>query len=312
MKVVFFGFQTWGYESLRPLLTHPHHQVSLVVTHPESSHPYECIWNDSVAELARGRDIEVVTAREGDEPAVLAALARHPADVLLASDWRSHLSTRVLSHFPRGGINVHDGLLPRYGGFAPINWAIANGEPEIGVTAHEISDGFDLGPIIVQRRLSVGPDETATQVARRVFGVCREICVDALQCIDRTDFRPRPQDAAEATFFHKRGEREGRIDWTWPARRVYDLIRAQSDPYPNAHARYRGRRLLVKRAQFPTRAYCGTPGRVLQRSQAGALVLCGKGRDTHNQGLWLTEVQASEGGVAVPATHLLQPGSHLD
>ncbi|MBY5163626.1 methionyl-tRNA formyltransferase [Salsipaludibacter albus] len=312
MRVVFLGFQTWGHASLQALLGDPCHTVPLVVTHPQSSHPYEAIWADSVADLATAAGIEVVTARSANLDGVPERIAAAAPDVLVCSDWRTWVAPEVLRLARHGGVNIHDGFLPEYGGFAPINWAISRGEEQVGLTAHCMDEEFDLGDVVVQRCLPVAPTDTATDVARRVFALLPAVTLEALDRVADPGFRPVPQDRGRATFFHKRSDRDARIDWSLPAVEVHDLVRAQSDPYPNAHARHAGRRLHVKRASLPDQAWCGTPGRVFARVGDGVVVLCGPGRDDPGQGLVLEVVQP-EGGDAMPAAAWFRTmGDYLD
>lgn len=297
--MVFMGYQTWGHASLQALLA-ADHSVPLVVTHGESSHPYETIWADSVAELAASAGIEVLTARVADAE-VAAGIAAVEPDVILCSDWRTWVAPELLALARLGGINVHDGLLPAYGGFAPINWAIVCGESEAGVTAHVMTEELDGGDILVQRRVPIGFTDTATEVALRVFGLVGPVGLEALERIADPDFQPQPQDRDRATFFHKRSDRDSRIDWTSTPLAIYNLVRAQSDPYPNAHTVHYGRRLAIKRASLPRRVYCGSPGRVFCRVAEGVIVLCGTRPGNGAQGLVVESVQP-EGGEEVPAS----------
>lgn len=291
MRVVYMGFQTWGHACLEALLRSEDHEVPLVVTHPESSHPYETIWSDSVAELARAHGVAVHTGYDAAEPACMAAIQAVAADVVLCSDWRRWVAPETLALARLGGINIHDGLLPEYGGFAPINWAVARGEREAGLTAHWMTEELDGGDILVQRRVPIGPNDTATDVVRRIFALLGPVALEALAAAERPGFRAAPQDRTKATFFHKRSERDSRIDWRRPAKTVYDLIRAQSDPYPNAFAFYEGERFAVKRASLPDTAYCGAPGRIFCRLDRGVVVVAGRGDGSANESVVLEVVQ---------------------
>jgi methionyl-tRNA formyltransferase len=115
-----------------------------------------------------------------------------------------------------------------------------------------------------------------------------------------------------STFYHKRTERDRRIDWSRPARSVHDLVRAQADPYPNAFTVHRGRRLLVKRAVLPRRPYRGTPGRVFIRDGDGVVVVCGEAPGTANQGVVLLAVQPEGGDPIAAAKHFERMGDDLE
>ena len=299
MRVVFLGYQTWGHTTLGAVLA-AGHDVPLVLTHAAGDDPYERLWPDSVAGLAADAGIPVTTCRRAQSPDVVAAITAARPDILVSSDWRTWLDPGVLGLAPRGGINVHDGLLPRYGGFSPVVWAVANGEVEVGVTVHHMTSDLDLGDIVLQRRVPIHPDDTAADVVARTMPLFAALPVEALAALERGDAPRIPQDPAGSTFYHRRTDRDRRIDWARPPRAVRDLVRAQADPYPNAFTHHSGRRLYVKRAALPHRPYRGTPGRVFVPEGDGVVVVCGEATGELNQGLVLLAVQP-EGGDPIAA-----------
>jgi methionyl-tRNA formyltransferase len=272
VRVALFGFQTWGHRVLEHLS--PKHEVSLVVTHPRSDHAYESIWNDSVEELARSKGIPVLVKDRPDSE-VLAGLAG--VDVMVACNWRTWIPPEVFSAPRLGTLNVHDSLLPRYAGFAPLNWAIINGETEVGVTAHVMDDRLDRGDIILQWAVPVGPRDTATDMFHATLEMMGPITLEALDHLEHGTGERLPQDMSRASFFHKRSVEDSRIDWTWPAADIANLVRAQSDPYPNAFTNAGERRLRVLQASVTTERCGGTAGRVFARTADGdgVIVVCG-------------------------------------
>jgi methionyl-tRNA formyltransferase len=268
------GYQTWGHRVLEALIGSDH-EVPLVITHPASEHPYEAIWNDSVAGLAAARGIPVIERRYANDTEVLSLVAGLAPDILVSSDWRTWVSPDLYKLATHGAINVHDALLPRYGGFAPLNWAIINGEQEVGVTVHFMNEEFDMGDIVLQWRVPVGAADTATDLFRKTIELFAPITLEGLRLIGsgRTDWTR--QDPAEATFFHKRSVEDSRIDWKLPAASIANLVRAQSDPYPNAFAYYGGQRIRVLDATPSRCRLGGTQGRVFRREGEGGAVVCG-------------------------------------
>ncbi|NRO95114.1 methionyl-tRNA formyltransferase [Paraburkholderia sp. NMBU_R16] len=273
-RVVFMGYQTWGVRTLSALLE-AGHQVVLVVTHPPSDHPYERIWNESVQALAKCHLIPVHECVRANSAQLLERCALLEPDLFVLSDWRTWLDSGVYRTARFGGINIHDALLPRYGGFAPLNWAIANGESEVGVTVHQLSELLDLGDIIAQRSVAVGPDDTATDLFFRTLPLFGTLAVEAVELIMTGRAQPVAQDAGAATFFHKRTARECSIDWQRSASEIHNLVRAQSPPYPSAFTAYRGRPLKLLSTRFSQRAYRGTPGRLCCREADGVVVVTG-------------------------------------
>src|SRR5690606_40433871 len=117
----------------------------------------------------------------------------------------------------------------------------------------------------------------------------------------RTDFTP--QDRSKASFFHKRSIEDSRIDWNWPAEDIERLVRAQSDPYPNAFTHYRGERVRALNASVSKGVYGGTPGRVSIREGNGVVIVAGAAaRRGRGRGLVIERVRA-DAAAAQPATH---------
>ncbi len=274
MRLVFLGYQRWGCVALQALLD-AGHDVPLVITHPASSQPYEKIWSDSVAGLASAHGIECIERRYANDSQIAEVIQDLSVDLLVSSDWRTWLSPDIYSLARHGAINVHDGLLPRYGGFAPLNWAIINGESQVGVTVHFMNSEFDLGDIILQRAVPVGPADTATDLFHRTLPLFAELTVEAVAQISEGREARVAQDPAKATFFHKRGHRDSLIDWSAEAEHICRLVRAQSDPYPSAFTYYRGRELQILSASVSSRTYGGTAGRVFCRREGGVVVVAG-------------------------------------
>lgn len=301
MRVVMFGYQTWGHRTLAALLDPAEHEVVLVVTHPPSDHAYERIWSDSVAELAEEHGVPVLLRDRPDDEELLSRLKEADPDIIVATNWRTWIPPRVFELPRHGTLNVHDSLLPKYAGFAPLIWALLNDEKEVGVTAHLMSADLDAGDIVLQRVVPVGPADTTTDLFHRTVALFGPITVDGLALIasGRTDWTP--QDRSQASFFHKRADLDCRIDWTWPAEDIERLVRAQCDPYPSAWTHHRGERVRVTRASVSKGIYGGTPGRIFIREGAGVVIVAGaEARRGRSHGLVIEQVR-TEDGTDLPA-----------
>jgi methionyl-tRNA formyltransferase len=296
MKIVFMGYQAWGARTLQALSA-AGHQIDLVMTHPDSHDAYESLWGESVRELAESGRIPVIECETANSRHIVRMCARCRPDLFVMSNWRRWLSPEVYKLARHGAINIHDALLPRYGGFAPINWAVAAGEHETGVTVHLVDERLDTGDILVQKRVPIGFEDTATDIYHRTLPLFPELIVEAVAQLERGTANPMPQNLAEGSFFHKRTRRELHIDWQRAPTEVYNLVRAQSAPYPSAFTFDNGEPLEILSARLPTRAYRGTPGRIMHREEDGVVVLCG---GDSAQGLLVRRVRP-EGGEAIPA-----------
>src|ERR1044072_2900072 len=310
MRVVVFGYQTWGYRTLEALLA-SEHEVVLAVTHPASEHAYESIWSDSVAEMAPGHGIPVVV-RKRPGAGGLAALRDADPDIIVANNWRTWIPPEIFDLPPHGTLNVHDSLLPAYAGFAPVIWALINGETEVGVTAHLMDAELDAGAIVLQRAVPLGPPDTATALFHPTVDLIGPIGVEALAAIasGRRDFVK--QDPAKASFFHKRSIEDSRIDFGWPAADLERFVRAQSDPYPNAFCHHGSTRLRILSAAVSRGRYGGTPGRIFIREGDGVVIVAGSdARFGRNHGLLLRRVRLDDGTELAATEYFRTMGGYL-
>lgn len=246
----------------------------LAVTHPVSDHPYEQMWSDSVEDLAVVNDVPVCVATRADQSVIDAVHDARP-DVILANNWRTWLPKDIFDAPTHGTLNVHDSLLPEYAGFSPILWALLNRETHVGVTIHRMDETLDGGPIVAQQSIPVGPTSTTTELVTATTDLIEPLVSSTLSRLAAGELSERHQDPARATYFHKRSERESAIDFCAPAADVELLVRAQSDPYPNAHFSFRGAKLRVIKAHVSTGRFGGTPGRVTVPCEGGIAVVCG-------------------------------------
>ncbi|MET7995454.1 methionyl-tRNA formyltransferase [Amycolatopsis sp. NPDC005232] len=311
MRVAMFGYQTWGHRTLSALID-AGHEVVLVVTHPKSNHAYEKIWDDSVAELAEANGIRALLRNRPDDPELLAELKAAEPELIVANNWRTWLPPEIFDLPPHGTLNVHDSLLPAYAGFSPLIWALVNGEPEVGVTAHMMNAELDAGDIVVQRAVPVGSKDTTTDLFHRTVDLIEPIVAEALSLIEAGTVVPIAQDRSKASFFHKRAPRDSLIDWTWPASDIERLVRAQSDPYPNAFAYHRGARLRIVRASVSAGHYGGTPGRIFIKEGDGVVIVAGpEARRGHSPGLLVERVRTEDGTELAAADYFTTMGGYL-
>ncbi|NGO71062.1 methionyl-tRNA formyltransferase [Streptomyces boncukensis] len=311
MRVVMFGYQTWGHRTLQALLESDH-EVVMAVTHPRSDHAYEKIWDDSVAELAEKHGVPVLLRNRPDDAELLAALRDAAPDLIVANNWRTQLPPEVFDLPAHGTLNVHDSLLPAYAGFSPLIWALINGEREVGVTAHRMNAELDAGDVLLQRAVPVGERDTVTDLFHRTVDLIAPVVDESLELIASGRARWIPQDRSRATFFHKRSLEDSRIDWTWPAEDLDRLVRAQCDPYPNAFAYHRGSRLRIVAASVSERPYGGTPGRIFIPEGDGVVIVAGaEARTGRLPGLRVERVRLDDGTEYAARDYFRTMGGYL-
>lgn len=183
------------------------------------------------------------------------------ADVALVLAYGRILPEGVLSAPRCGCLNLHASLLPKYRGAAPINWAIAHGEVETGVSLMQMDAGLDTGPVFAMRSIPIGPEETAGELAERIAELCCTVIREDLPRAVSGELRALPQDETRACHAPLITKEHTRIDWTLSARKIADLVRAMA-PRPGAHTTVRRKHLRVTRARVSTQEVAGPPGRV--------------------------------------------------
>jgi len=179
-----------------------------------------------------------------------------------------------------GCINVHASLLPRYRGAAPINWAIANGERETGVTIMQMDAGMDTGPMLAKRATEIGIDETAPGLSARLAQLGAELLSETLPRIARGVIEPIPQDNSEAIYAPMLKREDGLIDWRMTAREIANRVRA-FQPWPGSYTEFREKRLTIWRARAEITTLLevadieiAEPGTILAIDETGIVIAC--------------------------------------
>jgi len=273
-RAVVFAYHNVGVRCLKTLLAHGV-EVPLVITHGDQ--PQEQIWFDSVADSAADYGIPAIAPLDpnaGDLPARVAACR---PDFLFSFYYRLLLKPPLLALAPRGALNVHGSLLPKYRGRAPVNWALIRGETQTGATLHYMTEKPDEGDIVAQTAVPILPDDTAKEVFDKVIVAAELTLHGALPALVAGTAPRRAQDRAAATYFGGRKPEDGVVDWSQSAGVIHNLVRAVAPPYPGARTRLRGRpaRLLRSRIRDPLAAATGTPS--LTIDQGEMVARCGGG-----------------------------------
>ena len=296
-RAVVFAYHNVGARCLRVLLARGV-DVALVVTHEDN--PLENIWFESVAAVAAEHGIETITPGEAAGDLVRDAVRRVQPDFIFSFYYRHMLPTDLLALAPRGAYNMHGSLLPKYRGRVPTNWAVLNGETETGATLHEMTVKPDAGAIIGQTSVPILPDDTAQQVFDKVTVAAEQTLWRVLPALLAGEAPRLPNDIANGSYYGGRKPEDGRIDWSLPAERVYNLVRAVAPPYPGAFTDMGDARFVVARARLApigdarVRALADLPPG-LHVSDNALFGLCGNARAIAISELW----HAHDGKTAV-------------
>lgn len=263
-SAVVFAYHNVGVRCLSVLLAGGV-EVRLVVTHQDN--PAETIWFASVRQLCLDMGIPVITPADPNTPEVEAQVAAAGADFLFSFYYRHLLKAPLLQSARRGAYNMHGSLLPKYRGRVPVNWAVLNGERETGATLHQMNVKPDNGAIVDQFAVPILPDDSAHEVFVKVT-VAAELCLHrSLPQLIAGSAEHRPQDLSQGAYFGGRRAEDGRIDWRQNARRIHNLVRAVTRPYPGAFSDLPAGRLIVWRTRvLDDSGVSADSGTLLQRA----------------------------------------------
>jgi methionyl-tRNA formyltransferase len=288
MRVLFYGTPAFAVPTLEALLRH--HTVVAVVTQPDRpAHRGQRLTAPAVKERALAAGIPVVQPARLRDPEWPDRLRAWAPDLAVVVAFGQILPRAVLDVPPRGSINVHASLLPKYRGAAPIAWAIIRGETETGVSIMQMDEGMDTGPVLLIARTPIGPHETAGELAERLAEIGARTLIDALAHLDA--LTAVGQAHAEATLAPRLKKEDGHLDWRRPARELVNVVRG-CNPWPGGLALAPGGSLLIWRAALAAAAPPAPPGTLVPHAQSLAIA-------TGSGALAPIEVQA-EGRRALP------------
>jgi len=273
-RAVVFAYHDVGCSCLQVLLDQ-RVEVPLVLTHRDS--PGENIWFGSVAELARGRGVEAIAPEDPNAPEIVERIRALEPDFLFSFYYRSMLKTPLLAIPKRGAFNMHGSLLPRYRGRVPVNWAVLRGETRTGATLHEMIEKPDAGRIVDQEAVAILPDDLAVDVFGKVSTAAARVLARSLPKLIDGSAVLRTQDLSIGSYFGARRPEDGRIDWSLPAKRVHDLVRAVAPPYPGAFTELDGKRLRVLRSRLLAETGTAQPPPLLYERSGRCFAVCAGG-----------------------------------
>jgi len=295
---VVFAYHEMGYACLKVLFDLGA-SVKALFTHPDD--PQEVIWWRSCAELAAENGVPVYRSDEFD-PAWVELVEKLRPDIIYSFYYRRLLPESVLKLARIGAFNVHGSLLPAYRGRAPVNWVLVNGEKRTGVTLHHMVAKADAGDIVAQEAVDIADDDTAFTLYQKLVAKGADLLrYWHPRIVDGT--APRyPQDPRRASYFGRRTPEDGRIDWSWPARRIFNLVRAVTHPYPGAFCFLDERKIFVWAARVADETNrLGEPGEIIEHCSDGTVeVAAGQGS------VRLLSIQPEGGEEGCPQTVLGQ------
>lgn len=270
MELIFLGTPTFAVPTLERIVA-AGHRVLAVFTQPDRPRGRGGRLNASpVKEAALRLGLPVHQPERIRRPESIEQLQQMKPEAMVVVGYGQIIPQAIIDIPPRGIINVHASLLPKYRGAAPIQWAVANGEVRTGVTTMKIDAGLDTGDMLMKWETEIGPEEDALELGARLAEAGANLLVKTL----RENPVPIKQNPEEATYAPILTKEDGEIDWNWPALKIFNRSRGFL-PWPGTYSFFRGRLFHVWRARVSTEPAAGAAGR-LTAEKKRLLVTCGE------------------------------------
>jgi methionyl-tRNA formyltransferase len=276
MRIVFMGTPDFAVPSLEVLLKSDDQVVGIVTQPDRPKGRGQVLTSSPVKLIAQREHIPFLQPTKMKDPDFLAALEAWKPDLIAVAAFGRILPSVILRLPPMGCINVHGSLLPKYRGAGPIQWAIINGETETGITTMLMDEGMDTGAMLVQERISIGPDDTAGSLSLRLAELGGRLLAATLAQLKAGTLVPRPQDHSQATMAPLLKKEDGVIDWSMPAATIANRIRGLT-PWPGAYTFFGAERWVICRASVTHEATSLAPGQICAVTKDAIHAAAGQG-----------------------------------
>ena len=300
MNLVFMGTAALSCASLERLAGTKGVLVRAVVTQPDKPKDRELKLTPSpVKVLAERLQLPVLQPLKAREENFARQLQECQPDLIVVVAYGQILPQRLLDLPTFGCLNVHTSLLPKYRGAAPIQWAIAEGETETGVSIMKMDAGLDTGPVLATRCTPILSSDDSQSLHDRLAQLGADLLAETIPDYVAGRIVPQPQPAAGASYAAKIKKEDGHIDWTMPARQIWNRLRAFT-PWPGVFTflNAQPKPQMLKIWKVEVREDHGQPGTVLSADKTALVVGCGQGS------LEILELQR-EGGKRLTAEQFL-------
>lgn len=276
MRIVFMGTPDFAVPSLKALVA-AGHDICGVFTQPDKPKNRGMKMQATpVKEYAVTENIPVFQPEKMRDGTAFSILKELSPELIVVAAYGRILPMDILELPPKGCVNVHSSLLPKYRGSAPINWAILNGDSETGVSIQYMAEGVDTGDVIASACTQIPLEENAQQLYGRLAEMGAELIVRVVADIEQGTVSATPQDHTQASHAPMLSKELSPIDWAQPARRVHDQVRGLY-PWPSAVTEIDGIRCKILRTEISGDTTSLEPGSFVQADKKGLRIACGGG-----------------------------------
>ncbi|MGN0975977.1 MAG: methionyl-tRNA formyltransferase [Gemmiger sp.] len=274
MRILFMGTPDIAAQSLQALLDAGHDICGVFTREDKPVGRKQVLTAPPVKQLALKYSIPVwqpKTLRDGTSEPLIETLA---PELIVVVAYGRILPPSILTIPPRGCINLHVSLLPKYRGSAPIQWAVLNGDNETGVTIMQLDEGCDTGDILMVEKVAIGSEETSGELFERVANIGAHTLVRAIEELSAGRLTPTSQDDAQATHAPMLNKEMAQFDFTADSIHLHNLVRGMN-PWPVAFFMQDGKKVKVLQSRQVDCAQGAVPGTVL--ALRPLTVACGQG-----------------------------------
>jgi methionyl-tRNA formyltransferase len=262
MRIVFFGTPGFALPSLKNLVASGE-DVAAIVTQPDRvkgrGHKLSI---PPVKEFALSQGIPVLQPADIRSNEFFTAIDGLNPDMIVVVAYGRIIPPDILARPPKGCINVHASLLPKYRGAAPIQWSIVRGETKTGVTLMRMDEGLDTGDILLREETEILPQDNAATLGARLSEMGADLLITTIRNIAAGTVSAVAQqgDTSYAPIIKKE---DGKIDWAASAEDIFNLIRGMY-PWPGGQSVFQGERIIVIRSQVADADARKTAGSILK------------------------------------------------
>ncbi|MDF0667561.1 MAG: methionyl-tRNA formyltransferase [Nitrospira sp.] len=276
MRIVFMGTPEFAVPSLEALLRSDDQVVGVVSQPDRPKGRGQQLVPPPVKLVAERAGIPVLQPLKIRTPEFLQALSAWRPDLIAVAAYGRILHTPILRLPPMGCVNVHGSLLPKYRGAAPVQWAVINGENSTGITTMLMDEGMDTGPMLLQEKLAILPDDTAGTLAPRLAELGGRLLVDTITQLKAGTLIQTKQDDGQATLAPLLKKEDGLIDWAMKATALGNRVRGLS-PWPGAYTFFGQERWNIWKAVPNMGAATDKPGTIVAVNKQAIVVATGDG-----------------------------------
>lgn len=247
LKVIFFGTPEFAIQPLSALLNSKHEVIAVVTQPDRQSGRGKHVTPSNIKLEAEKAGLRILQPQNVKDADFIRELRRLNPSVIVVVAYGQILPVEIV-HLPEFGcVNIHASLLPRYRGAAPINWAIINGETITGITTMLMDEGMDTGPILLQKEVSISPDDTAVSLSIRLSKIGADILIQTLEGMKEGNLKPKHQ-VGDVSYARSLRKTDGLIKWSRSAKELCNLIRGMN-PWPSAYSFLGNERIKILKAR---------------------------------------------------------------